>query len=399
MHVFAKPEAERLQVLMRIPLALLLNIDLPKQGPGYLDLTRIDEGLARAIAATDKAVEWFEDGRRLTLARGEARISLPSDRSFDRFETARALLQGPRLPESTYVFWNQGYFDVYLEYSIRAARSSFALDFRVAPGMRDRLKVDLRHLSPDGAVRAYEIPTGSGPIVLDPRWHQAAGSFVRSGLAHILDGPDHLLFLLCLVLPFRRLDKRLVGVVTAFTVAHSFTLIAAAYGLVPSGAWFPPLVETLIAGSILYMAIENILRPAPARRWLVSGLFGLVHGFGFSFMLAAQLQFAGSHLLLSLLAFNVGIELGQLLVLLAALPALAVLHRSRAATERTVAVIVCALVAHTAWHWLGERAEALRKADWPILEAARPDLLAWSALLVVLVGCVWLFRQQRRPVR
>ena len=72
---------------------------------------------------------------------------------------------------------------------------------------------------------------------------------------------DHLLFLLCLVMPFRRLGWTLVGVVTSFTVAHSVTLIAAAYGMVPSGAWFPPLVEMLIAVSILYMAIENVLRP------------------------------------------------------------------------------------------------------------------------------------------
>ena len=66
------------------------------------------------------------------------------------------------------------------------------------------------------------------------------------------------------MVPFRRLGWPLVGVVTAFTVAHSITLIAAAYGAVPSRRWFPPLVETLIAASILYMAIENVLRPEPA---------------------------------------------------------------------------------------------------------------------------------------
>ena len=76
--------------------------------------------------------------------------------------------------------------------------------------------------------------------------------------SHILDGIDHLLFLLGLVIPFRRL-RSLVVVVTSFTIAHSVTLIASAYNLAPDALWFPPLVETLIAVSIVYMAFENIV--------------------------------------------------------------------------------------------------------------------------------------------
>ena len=240
--------------------------------------------------------------------------------------------------------------------------------------MRDRLKIEVRYRTPEGIVRAYELPTGSGPVVLDPRWHQAAWSFVKSGFLHILEGTDHLLFLICLILPFRRIDWPLVGVITSFTVAHSITLIAAAYGFVPSGDWFSPLVETLIAASILYMAAENIVRANTQHRWVLSGLFGLVHGFGFSFMLASQLQFAGSHLLLSLLAFNVGIELGQLLVLALAMPVLGIIAQSRTVQPRWIAVIISAIVFHTAWHWLGDRAETLKKAaswqlDTPVVVA------------------------------
>ena len=96
---------------------------------------------------------------------------------------------------------------------------------------------------------------------LDPRWHQAAWRFVELGFFHIVnptDGTDHLLFLLCLVIPFRRL-KPLVIVVTAFTIAHSITLIASAFDLAPDALWFPPLIETAIAASIVYMALENIV--------------------------------------------------------------------------------------------------------------------------------------------
>ena len=162
-----------------------------------------------------------------------------------------------------------------------------------------------------------------GLVRLDPRWHQAAWRFVRLGFEHILDGTDHLLFLLCLVIPLRR-PRELILTVTAFTAGHSVTLIAAALNAGPDGLWLPPLVETLIAASIVYMAFENIVLAAreggrpPAvgrRRWILALAFGLVHGLGFSFALRESLQFAGSHLLTSLLSFNAGVELGQLLVL------------------------------------------------------------------------------------
>src|SRR4029450_11868947 len=91
------------------------------------------------------------------------------------------------------------------------------------------------------------------------------------------------------------------------------------------------------------------------RRWMIAFGFGLVHGFGFSFGLRETLQFAGSHLLTSLVSFNVGIELGQLLVVAALVPALHLLFtRIR---ERPGAIVVSAFVAHTGWHWTLDRAE------------------------------------------
>lgn len=392
----AKPEGERLHVLIRIPLALLLNVNLPKRGPGYLDLEQIEAAFPRAIEAVDKGAAWFEDGSRLQLAHARARISVPADRSFESFDKAREHLLGPSLSPATYVFWNQGYFDAYLQYPISSARASLAVDFGIAPGLRDRLKLDIRYVTSGGTVRAYEIGTNAGPMPLDPHWNQAAWSFVKSGFAHILDGPDHLLFLLCLILPFRRLSGYLVAVITSFTIAHSITLIGSAYGLTPDGKWFQPLIETMIAASVLFMAIENVFGWDMARRWIWSGLFGLVHGFGFSFLLASQLQFAGSHLLLSLVAFNIGIELGQLLVLLVALPAIVLVLRSGLVGERTFTLVVSVLVAHTAWHWATARGEELWEMGWAT-DATLLALCALAALAVVTAG--FAFRQRRRMVR
>jgi len=386
-HALVKPEAERLHVLVRVPLELLLGLNLPKRGPGYLDLPAAEQAMPKALQAIAAELAFFEDDRRLAFLRGEGRISLPSDKSFASFEEALALVRGERLPASTDVFWNQGYFDAYFEYPVSSARGSLGVDFSVSPGLGERLKLDLRFHAAGGAVRAFEIPTAAGRADLDPRWHRAAWSFVKSGFVHILDGLDHLLFLLCLVMPFRRLSWTLVGVITAFTLAHSVTLIAAAYGLVPKGAWFAPLVEALIAASIIYMALENLVRPNLRRRWLVTALFGLVHGFGFSFMLQNRLQFAGEHLLASLLAFNIGIELGQLAFIGVAIPLLAFLFAKAPLDERLIVAVISGFVIHTAWHWLAERWDTLTKAQWPAID---PFVVAlWAVPLAALGVLVW----------
>jgi hypothetical protein len=209
-----------------------------------------------------------------------------------------------------------------------------------------------------------------------------------------------LLFLFCLVIPFRKF-RALIPVVTAFTAAHSITLIASAYNLGPDALWFPPLIETLIAASIVYMALENIAGAGSLqRRWMIAFGFGLVHGFGFSFALRQTLQFAGSHLLTSLLSFNIGVELGQLLVLSALLPVLYVLFRWVVA-ERMGTIILSALVAHTAWHWMADRWDTLRqfRFAWPAFDAAlMASLLRWAMAGVFLAAVLWGVRAAARAM-
>jgi len=255
----------------------------------------------------------------------------------------------------------------------------------------------LRFLPPGGAVRAFEFHGNPGLIRLDPRWYQAALRFVEQGFWHILEGTDHLLFLVCLVIPFRRL-RPLIIIVTSFTVAHSIALIASALDFVPEGLWFPPLVETLIAVTIVYMALENIVyaalnkdpRGELSRRWMIAFAFGIVHGFGFSFALKETLQFAGDHLLTSLLAFNIGVEIGQIAVLLVLIPAISLIFRY-VIPERLGIIILSALVAHTAWHWMIERGAELAKFPLPALDAAfLAGAMRGLMAALILAGGVWL---------
>jgi uncharacterized membrane-anchored protein YitT (DUF2179 family) len=365
-------------------------VDFPRRGIGILDLARADAALSNAarLWIADN-VELYEAEVRLGYPRVvEVRASLPSDKSFASYEEALAHVTGPRLPDNTELYWNQGLLDVLFEYPIRSDSSEFSIHPRLER-LGLRTVTALRFLPPGGATRAYEFHGDPGLIRLDPRWHHAALRFVELGFLHILDGTDHLLFLFCLVLPFRRL-RSLILVVTAFTVAHSITLTASAYNLGPDALWFPPLIETLIAISIIYMALENNVGANMQRRWMITLAFGLVHGFGFAFVLRQQLQFAGSHLLTSLLSFNIGIELGQLLVLVLLIPVLEALFRFVVA-ERIGTIILSALVIHTAWHWMTERADQLRKFPWPALNASTLASTMRSLMwLLIFTGLVWI---------
>ena len=358
-QAFVKPAGQQLNLLVRVPLKAMRDIDFPKRGPGFLDLARAEPLLPDAATLwVSDAIELYEGDQRLPKPRVvDTLLAVASDRSFASYDEALAHVTGARLPREMELIWDQVFLDVLFEYPIQSDRS----DFSIHPGLARlglRVITVLRFLPPTGVVRAFELTGDPGLVRLDPRWHQAALRFVNLGFLHILEGTDHLLFLFCLVIPFRRF-RALIPVVTAFTLAHSITLIASAYNLAPDALWFPPLIETLIAISIVYMALENIVGGSTVgRRWMMAFGFGLVHGFGFSFALRQTLQFAGSHLLTSLLSFNVGVELGQLLVLIMLIPLLEALFRF-AVAERMGTIILSALVAHTGWHWMLERGDKL----------------------------------------
>jgi hydrogenase/urease accessory protein HupE len=175
------------------------------------------------------------------------------------------------------------------------------------------------------------------------------GSFFLLGVHHILTGYDHLLFLLALLLRGGTLLS-LLKIVTAFTVAHSITLALAVFGLV---ALPDRLVESVIAASIIWVAVENVVSTRPPRlRWLVSFVFGLVHGFGFSGALG-PLQLPPGRLAWALLTFNLGVETGQAAVIMALLPFLVWL-KHRQWEPRIVRVASMALAA-AGVVWLIER--------------------------------------------
>ena len=390
-RAFVKAEAGALHLVVRVPLTSMRDVDFPVRGPGYVETEEATELLA------DQAKVWiadyvtlYEEAVRLAApAVTGARISLPSDPSFADYDRAVAHIAAPPLPPATELMLEQAMLDVVLRTPITSPESRFSIDPAWAH-LGIRTTTVLRFITPEGAERVFQYQGNPGRVRLDPRWHQALLRFVALGFAHILDGIDHLLFLLCLVIPLRRIWP-LVSVVTAFTVAHSITLVASVLGLAPKALWFPPLIEMLIAASIVFMALENIVGKTLGRRWAWAFGFGLVHGFGFSFQLSESLQFAGSHLFTSLLGFNVGVELGQLVVLVFMVPGLALLF-SKVMKPRIGAIVVSALVAHTSLHWMADRWGVLRAYEFvrPVMDAGFWAVaLRWVLLALIVAGVGW----------
>jgi hypothetical protein len=232
------------------------------------------------------------------------------------------------------------------------------------------------------------------------RWPDAWSSFasmVPLGVRHIAEGTDHLLFILVLLLSapllavggrwtgfagVRRSGMRLFKVVTAFTIGHSLTLAAAASGWVHAPT---RPVETLIAVTILVSAAHAIRPLFPGREAFVAGGFGLVHGLGFATMIAGY-GIDPWHTALSVLGFNVGIELMQVVVVAATVPWLLALARTP--WYGVVRVTGAVLAGAAALGWIGERGFGMANpvGDWIGTAAAHPPLLLGGIALLSLAA-------------
>ena len=390
-NAFVKPEGGELTALIRVPMEALGEVSFPLRGPGFLQFSEAQFALddAARIYITE-SLKFYENGEELIdkdLQR--TRVSLPSNRSFSSFDVALANLMSPPLDDSTDLFWRQGVLDVLVTYPIESEDSDFSVNPELGT-LSDQTTTVLRFLVPSGAERVFNYLGNPGVVELDPRWHQAAFRFVTMGFEHILEGIDHLLFLFCLVIPLRSI-RALIPVVTSFTIAHSITLISASFGVAPGALWFPPLIETLIALSIVYMAFENIVGVKLEHRWMITFGFGLIHGFGFSFLFSETLQFAGGHLFSSLLAFNIGVELGQLFVLILVIPVINLLF-GYLVEERVGSILLSALLAHSAWHWMIERGVTLNlyQIQMPVFDSLFwAAAMRWGMMFIVIIGALW----------
>ncbi len=236
---------------------------------------------------------------------------------------------------------------------------SYSLESRLLPelsfGHRQALVVvegdgreTFRSLLSGRDARFAFVPAAGSSATTEGFW-----GFFRLGLHHIITGYDHLLFLFGLLLVCHRMRSALL-LITAFTVAHSLTLALSVFGLVDLPG---RLVEAVIAASILYVGLENLIRRGAESRWrvLLCFSFGLVHGLGFAGVLHEMgIAQTGAAAAVPLLAFNAGVEAGQLGIAALLLPLLWALRRRPAFLRMGVPVLSLLVAGAGAW-WLLER--------------------------------------------
>jgi hypothetical protein len=179
--------------------------------------------------------------------------------------------------------------------------------------------------------------------------------------------------------------------IVALSAGLSAMLIGTAFNLAHAAQAVAPVVDLAVAASIAYVALENIAGASLGRRWVVAGVSGLVYGLGLSYLLRQELQLAGSHPFLSVLSFNLGIEIGLLLAAAVVFGGISLLLRAPIGGWMG-AMLLSALVAHTAWHWTLDRGMALWQAGWPEVDGPSLLILArWAAGVFVAISAARLF--------
>jgi hypothetical protein len=389
---FARPSGTQLQVLIRVPFVALNEIPFPVRSNGYIDLARAESmlpGVARYWVAD--GIDLYENQTRLPKPQIAAvRVALPSDRSFASYQTALAHLTGPKVNGDIDTYWNQAWLDVLLDYPIQSEKSAFSLHPRFAR-FGARVNTSLKFMAPDGSVRPFEYQGDPEMIRLDPNGTEVGLKFFQWGFLGAMTNTDYLLIVLCLILPLRRF-REATPVAAAFVCAGAVTLFSSAAGLATDGLWFSPLIQTLIAVSILIVAAQNIAGGVrPTRRALEALLLGLVFGFDFSFALAAKAQFGGTHEADAAAAFGAGTVLSLAIVFVILPPVLRLMfHFTR--SERIETIVLSMLAAHASWHWMTERWDRLSRFTfhWPVVDTAFLAMtMRWMMILVIFGGIVW----------
>ncbi|WP_299428548.1 HupE/UreJ family protein [uncultured Shimia sp.] len=253
----------------------------------------------------------------------------PAFATLDEAQLALATTFEPsNLPKDLFV--GDAVVDVSIRYTTHGYVDAYTLASQVDPGLPEQDKT--ANLILDYGPGEPKVSRARGlllePVEVSRSRISAIVTFVWEGIHHILEGLDHVLFVVCLVLGAQTL-RSLLGRVTGFTIGHSVTLVLGFFGFVPKGEWFVPAVETGIAISIIYAGIlifRNGNDGGNGRKvFVVTLLLGLLHGLGFSFVLHDILQVSSPNIWQSLLAFNIGVELGQVFIVLAIWPLFAVL--------------------------------------------------------------------------
>ena len=311
-------------------------------------------GEGHGLFLADRRLPWTVEATRAHPAAEQPR--------FTTLDEARAAMQGPPFASAVdRIYAGDVVVDVQLHISYDRPVTHYWFASRLAPNLKNveelaNLLIDYGP-APPAVFRA--VGTLKNPIEVNlviPQvarasermtWYAAFRKFVGQGTSHVFEGLDHVLFILCLAVGAGRLGY-LLWRATGFTIGHSVSLSLGVLGFTPSGAWFVPTIEAAIAVSIIYAGVVAILRREAAATIAITALIGLLHGFGFSFVLRTLLQVDTPHLWPSVVGFNAGVEIAQVAIIVAVWPLIFVLDTwlpRYSQTGRVVGALPCIAVA------------------------------------------------------
>lgn len=358
-RAFLMTGADRVQLLLRIPLDTLL-LPLPTS-ESRIDVRASTPLLDDAVAGIGRALTLLEGTTALAPVRREFRLSLPSDRSFDGGWSASALFDGAA-PTPAVVYANQGYLDARLTYPAAAPGATIRIQSALPEAWGADPKLSLTFLPAQGDRRQYTITSALGRVTLNPTAFEAARRSFVAGLRLVLESAEHLMLSACLLVPVR-MYREIAAVVLASIGGYAVAM-GSLFILIRVDDPFAQVAAASMAVVVTGVALFNVVEPSFPRRWILSGVAGLVCGFAAAGTMRDHLPLAGAHAIMSGLALTTGMAAGQALAagVLAAW-ARYLIHGS--ATERARILVVSAIVADIAWHRFIERAGPLWQAGWP----------------------------------
>lgn len=337
---------------------MIYSVDTPTGLVFYVSLEAIEDEAEGFAARLEKALSWSQNGKPVAAKLEEYRIrAMLPEAPFDSAETARDAFGEAGATEDP--LFGEAVVDMRLSLDLPRPDGAIEVVSALPPmplldGVAvDNHVVDARRATPAAYTHPGQLEK---PVTIDGSPWRTVGEFVKQGVLHIIEGIDHVFLVVCLALGVGTW-RRLLWIVTAFTLGHSVTLIATFLGATPAWPWFIPAVETAIAATVLYAAAAAIFRRMDSIA-VIAGV-GLLHGLGFSFVLGEILGRQSPNLVPALAAFNVGIEIGQLAIIAATLSILAVLTRiSQGATPILRNAALAGIAAVSAW-WVIERGATL----------------------------------------
>ena len=387
--------SDGLEIYMRLPMPYLVADLLGEADanglptPAPYTSNRMEEGKlahyvdAKAInASLDEMKRLIQKGLQISVEEEAGTLEVDkvyfykngTQSDFSTLEEAKASFDKEN---DLSIFKNEVYvgdttIDVRLHYKSSHTINAYGISSTLDPKLPDQDETAnvILDYSPSGVQVFRERGLLLKPILITNSSWDAMVTFIKEGVKHILDGPDHVLFVICLVLGSLSISQ-LLWRITGFTLGHSVTLSLGFFGFVPSAVWFIPAVETGIAVSIVYIAAVALLpdfRPSFKKEKsevsvvVITTLIGMLHGLGFSFLLQHILNVSSPNIWQSLLAFNIGVEIGQLFIVLVTLILLYLVAKIGSKVEKTARYILIIGSIGIALIWTVERGSSLVSA-------------------------------------